>query len=144
MSVFLEQMGSITEMWCRRSWEGLVDRRASAFARAQILKSATGRDAPQVAREFLDFFETTGASLFRDEEEWVLRSLHPAPPAVVRALEEHNSIASMVDALIQEAQAGCVDVRVLNGLGELLAAHLLSEEEDVRPLLSPSRLVVAP
>ena len=126
---------SSSEMWCGRSWEGLVERRCVAFAQAQSLRSATDRDSHQVVTEFLRFFDATGVALFRDEEEWIFRSLRPTPPAVISALEEHIRITSLIGALIREAQAGCVDLRVLHGLGELLESHLLSEEEQIRPLL---------
>ena len=122
-------------MWCGRSWEGLVDRRSSAFAQARALRSATDQDSRQVVTTFLEFLDATGVALFRDEEEWIFRSLRPTPQAVIRALEEHIRISSLITALIREAQAGCVDLRVIHGLGELLENHLLLEEEEVRPLL---------
>lgn len=144
MSVSLEQMKSTTEMWCGRWREGLVDRRHTAFTQAQMLRGATDRTSQQVATDFLKFFETAGSTLFRDEEEWVFRSLQPTPQAVIRAHEEHVEISSLVSTLIHEVEAGCVDLRVAHGLGELLTAHLLGEEEDVRPLLDQSPPVVAP
>ena len=45
MSMPLEQMASTSEMWCGRSWEGLVDRRCATFAQAQTLRS-DGRGLP--------------------------------------------------------------------------------------------------
>jgi hypothetical protein len=146
MSVSLEQMTSTTEMWCGRSWEGLVDRRRAALAQAQLLRSATDKDSAQVVSAFLEFFDTAGNALFRDEEEWIFGSLQPTPGAVGRAVEEHIKISLLVGALIQETQAGCFDVRMINGLGELLEGHLLLEEEQVRPLLQDPRslLVIGP
>lgn len=129
-------MNETTQMWCGRSWEGLIDRRCQAFAHAQALKRATQRDSHRVASEFLEFFDATGTGLMRDEEEWVFSSLRPAPGAVIRALEEHTAISSLIQALIHEAQAGCADLRVLHRLGALLESHLLAEEEEVRPLVS--------
>lgn len=146
MSMSLEQTESVTEMWCGRSWEGLVDRRCDAFTRAQELRRATEEDALDVVTAFLEFFDTTGDSLFRDEEEWILRSLDPVPEAVSRALEGHITISSLVTSLFHEAEAGCVDVRVVHALGELLESHLLLEEEEVRPLVKGNRslLSIAP
>lgn len=131
-------------MWCGRSWEGLVDRRSDAFARALSLKDATESDSHRVVTEFLRFFDATGVGLLRDEEEWIFSSLRPVPPAVIRALEEHIAISSLVQALLREAGAGCVDLRVIHRLGDLLEAHLLMEEEEVRPLVTrSSRLTLA-
>lgn len=142
MPMPLEQMASTNEMWCGRSWEGLVDRRCAAFGQAQTLRSATDEDSHQVVMAFLDFFDTTGEALFRDEEEWIFRSLQPTPGAVSRALEEHMRISSLITSLFQESEAGCVDVRVVHGLGELLENHLLLEEEEVRPLVPVPRLLL--
>jgi hypothetical protein len=135
MSQPLRSIDPAPAMWCGRSWEGLVDRRSRAFAHAQALCSATDQDARQVVTTFLEFFDAVGIALFRDEEEWIFRSLRPTPQVVVRAVEEHIRISSLITALIREAQAGCVDLRVIHGLGELLASHLMLEEEEVRPLL---------
>jgi hypothetical protein len=135
MGAPVKSVDPVPEMWCGRSWEGLVDRRSRAFAHAQALRSATDQDACQVVTTFLEFFNAVGVALFRDEEEWIFRSLRPTPQVVIRAVEEHIRISSLITALIREAQAGCVDLRVIHGLGELLASHLLLEEEEVRPLL---------
>jgi hypothetical protein len=40
----------------------------------------------------------------------------------------------LIQALLSEAQAGCVDVRVIHRLGEVLETHLLLEEEEIGPL----------
>lgn len=126
------------QMWCGRSWEALIDRRCQAFAHAQALKRATPGDSHLVVTEFLEFFDATGTGLMRDEEEWIFSSLRPAPRPVIRALEEHIGISSLIQALINEAQAGCVDLRVVHRLGELVETHLLAEEEEVRPLATQS------
>jgi len=144
MSRPLEEMQTTERMWCGRSWEGLVERRSDAFARALSLKNATEADSHDVVAGFLEFFHATGVGLLRDEEEWVFSALRPAPRSVIRALEDHIAICSLIEALVREAQAGCVDLRVLHRLGELLEAHLLMEEEEVRPLVTrPSRLSLA-
>jgi hypothetical protein len=77
---------------------------------------------------------TPGIGLFRDEEEWIFRSLRPTPRAVIDALEDHLEISSLIQALLSEAQAGCVDLRVIHRLGESLEAHLLLEEEEIGPM----------
>lgn len=121
-------------IWCGRSWEGLVERRAVAFAHARSLSEATVTDAPRRLGDFLVFFETTGIGLFRDEEEWIFGSLRPVPRSVVDALEEHVRIGCFVKVLLHQADAGAVDLGRVRRLGELLGAHLLMEEERVRPL----------
>ena len=126
---------SSTAVWCGRSWEALVDRRCDSFAQAVALREATVQDSTRVVSDFLEFFDETGVALFRDEEEWIFRTLRPTPPAVIRALEEHIQISGLIASLIREAEAGCTDLRVVHALGTLLEEHLLSEEEHVRPLL---------
>lgn len=134
-----------TTAWCGRSWEALVDRRCDAFEQAVALLEATDEDSGRVVSDFLEFFDETGVALFRDEEEWVFRTLRPTPPAVIRALEEHVEISRLIASLINEAEAGCTDLRVVHGLGALLEEHLLTEEEHVRPLFRDRpRLVLAP
>lgn len=137
MSQPLEQTIAIpgpSATWCGRSWEALIDRRCAAFAQALVLRQATEQDSTEVVSEFLEFFDQTGIGLFRDEEEWIFRTLRPTPNAVIRALEQHIEISGLITSLIREAGAGCVDLRVVHGLGALLEEHLLSEEEHVRPL----------
>ena len=134
----LERAGSTSRAWCGRSWEGLIDRRCEAFAQSQVLQCATDADSHLVVSEFLEFFDATGASLMRDEEEWIFSSFRPAPDAVIRALEEHIAISSLIQAVLNEAHAGCVDLRVLHRLGRLLESHLLTEEEEIRPLAMES------
>lgn len=130
--------------WCGRSWEGLIDRRYEAFVQAQALMQASERDAHNVLSEFLEFFDKTGMALMRDEEEWIFSSFRPAPDAVIRALEEHIAVTSLVHTLVKDAEAGAVDLELLHGLGEILEAHLLGEEEEVRPLVTRrARLIVA-
>ena len=85
----LEQVMTTSETWCGRSWEGLVDRRCAAFAQAQALQGTTDEHSSQVVTAFLEFFDTIVVSLFRDEEEWIFRSLRPTPEAVIRAVKEH-------------------------------------------------------
>lgn len=138
MSQPLEQATSmpVTNAWCGRSWEALVDRRCDAFAQAVALLEATDEDSNRVVSDFLQFFDETGVGLFRDEEEWVFRTLRPTPPEVIRALEEHIEISGLITSLIREAEAGCTDLRVVHALGALLEEHLLSEEEHVRPLFA--------
>ena len=82
------------------------------------------------------FFDDTGMGLFRDEEEWIFRSLRPTPKAVIDALEGHLEISALIQALLREAQAGCVDLRVVHRLGESLESHLLLEEEEIGPMFS--------
>lgn len=126
-------------MWCGRSWEGLADRRRLAFAHARALSEATPGDAPRRLGDFLVFFEVAGIGLFRDEEEWIFAALRPAPPVVLDALEEHIRIGSFVKVLLHQAGAGHVDLGRVRRLGELLGAHLLMEEEKVRPLTTQRR-----
>ena len=129
----------ISEIWCGRSWQGLVDRRSSAFTHALALSHATDMDSHRIVNDFLDFFDRNGVDLFRDEEEWVFCSLRPTPTAIFRALEEHVEISSLVEALLNTSRAGCADLRVVHRLGGLLESHLLYEEEEIRPLLRDSR-----
>lgn len=129
---------SPARIWCGRSWEGLVDRRHLAFTHAKSLSDATPEDAPRRLGDFLVFFDTTGIGLFRDEEEWVFDALRPAPRVVIEALEEHVRIGSFVKVLSHQAGAGAVDLGKVRRLGELLGAHLLMEEEKVRPLTTRS------
>jgi hypothetical protein len=134
MSKQLEHTVPAPVAWCGRSWEGLVDRRHQAFQHALALRDVTPRNSRQVVSEFLAFFDETGIGLFRDEEEWIFRELRPTPRAVIDALEGHLEISSLIQALLSEAQAGCVDVRVIHRLGEVLETHLLLEEEEIGPL----------
>ena len=127
-----------SKVWCGRSWQGLVDRRHAAFAHAQALRHVMDQDSHRIVSDFLEFFDRTGVGLFRDEEEWVFRSLRPTPAVVLRALEGHIEISSLIGALLNTLQAGCVDLRVVHRLGGLLEAHLLLEEEEIRPLLRTS------
>jgi hypothetical protein len=136
MSQPIERMESTPKAWCGRSWGGLVDRRSEAFAQALALKGAGEADPFAVVDSFLAFFDATGVPLMRDEEEWIFRAIRPTPPAVIKALEEHIAISSLVYALVKEAEAGCVDLRVTGELGELLESHLLMEEEEIRPLIA--------
>ena len=137
MPQLLETHGS-SDVWCGRSWMGLSDRRCAAFEQALALKDATDADLPSVVSEFLEFFDETGVGLLRDEEEWIFRSVRPTPEVVLTALAEHIAISSLVQALVRDAQHGCVEVNMLHDLGELLASHLLREEEEVRPLATPT------
>ena len=134
MSQQLERTVPTSVAWCGRSWEGLVDRRYDAFQHALALRDATDRNSGHVVSEFLAFFNETGIDLFRDEEEWIFRTLRPTPRAVIDALEGHLEISSLIQGLLSEAQAGCVDLRVIHRLGELLENHLLLEEEEIGPL----------
>ena len=126
-------------MWCGRSWEGLVDRRCSAFAHALEMGEVSARDADRVASSFLAFFAAEGKELFAHEEEWIFQPLgtHDVPPAVARAYDDHVQISSLVVALSRAHATGCTDLRVVGRLGELLEQHLLLEEEEIRPLASP-------
>ena len=145
MSRPLTEMEPTARIWCGRSWEGLVDRRCEVFAQAASLKGATDSDSQDVVTLFLRFFQETGVGLLRDEEEWIFSSLRPAPEAVIKALEDHIAISSLIQALLREAQAGCIDLRVLHRLGELLENHLLMEEEQIRPVVTGvPRLTLAP
>ena len=139
MSQQLERSIPTSAAWCGRSWQGLVDRRHEAFQQALALRDATERDSGRVVSEFLAFFDETGIGLFRDEEEWIFRSLRPTPRAVIDALQGHLAISSLIQALLGEAQAGCVDLRVIHRLGELLEAHLLLEEEEIGPIFKEPR-----
>lgn len=121
--------------WCGRSWEALEDRRAAAFTQALALQDATSSNSRAVVSDFLEFFDAAGVGLFRDEEEWVFRAMRPTPTVVIRALEEHITITSLIRALVVAAEARCVDLRVVHHLGDLLEDHLTLEEDEVRPLV---------
>lgn len=144
MSQQLREVDPAPEIWCGRSWEALVDRRYDAFQYALALRQVTDANSKRVVSDFLTFFDDIGIALFRDEEEWIFRSLNPTPQVVLDALEEHIAISSLIRALIREAQAGCVDSRVAHRLGEVLENHLLMEEEAIRPLVTRPRLTTAP
>jgi hypothetical protein len=122
-------------VWCGRSWEGLARRRYEAFRHAVALRNAKVGNSNKIVTEFLAFFGATGIGLFRDEEEWIFRSLSPTPSIVFEALEGHIEISALIEGLLSEAQAGVVDLRVVHRLGELLQTHLLLEEDEVRPLV---------
>ena len=134
MSKPLEHMVPTSMAWCGRSWQGLVDRRHDASQHALALRDANDRNSGQVVSDFLAFFDETGIGLFRDEEEWIFRSLRPTPRAVIDALEGHLEISSLIQALLSEPEASCVDLRVIHRLGESLEAHLLLEEEEIGPM----------
>ncbi|MGH2753867.1 MAG: hemerythrin domain-containing protein [Actinomycetota bacterium] len=145
MSEPLEQMEAVTRPWCGRSWEGLVDRRFAASTQAHALSQATEQDAHQVVSRFLEFFNTTGLGLFRDEEEWIFRSLRPTPGVVLRAVEEHIEISSLITALVHDAEAGRADLSVIHGLGASLRGHLMFEELEIAPLVRDRpRLILTP
>ena len=127
--------GPAPTIWCGRSWKGLVGRRYEAFRHAEALRNAKDESANQIVSAFLTFFAETGIGLFRDEEEWIFRSLSPTPPAVLDALEGHLQISELIEGLLREAQAGALDLRVVRHLGEVLETNLLLEEDEVRPLV---------
>ena len=135
MSQQLGRTAPTSVVWCGRSWVGLADRRHQAFKHALALRDATDSNSAHVVSEFLEFFADIGIGLFRDEEEWIFRSLRPIPKAVTQAFEDHLKISLLIQALLSEAQAGCVDLRIIHRLGESLETHLLLEEEEIRPLV---------
>ena len=143
MSQRLEPEVESRTAWCGRSWEALEERRAAALVHALALQNATPSTCSGVVSDFLIFFDAMGVGLFRDEEEWVFRAMHPTPTVVIRALEEHITIASLIKALVVAAEARCVDLRVVHHLGGLLDEHLSMEEDEVRPLIGPLRLRTA-
>lgn len=134
-------------MWCGRSWEGLVDRRCVAFAHAQSMREVTEAEIDSVVPSFLEFFGAEGGELFANEEEWIFQSLSKknVPRPVLRAYSEHVEISSFVESLSLEIEAGRPDPDVVRRLGDLLEQHLLLEEEEIRPLLArfPSSPVAA-
>lgn len=130
-------------MFCGRSWEALAERRDAASAQALALQNATPSTCPAVVSDFLEFFDAVGIGLFRDEEEWVFRAMRPVPAVVIRALEEHIAITSVISALVAAAEAKCVDVRVVHHLGRLLDDHLALEQDEVRPLIGSRPLRIA-
>lgn len=138
MSLPTRSVGSAPVMWCGRSWEGLVKPRCTAFAHAFSMREVTEADADSVVSSFLAFFAAGGRELFAHEEEWIFRSLgeHVVPPGLSRAYDDHVEITSLVDALFSQNVTGCVDLRVVRRLGELLEEHLLMEEEEIRPFVS--------
>ena len=144
MSQPLERMIPSPAAWCGRSWEGLVDRRHAAFQQALALRSANVANSSQVVTEFLAFFDETGIGLFRNEEEWIFSELRPTPRAVLRALEDHIEISGLIRVLLSDAQMDQVALGVIQLLGELLEAHLLFEEEEIRPLLRGDRPTLQP
>ena len=145
MSRQLERVAETSTVWCGRSWEALQERRAVAFGQALALQNASPSTSGRVVSDFLEFFDAMGVGLFRDEEEWVFRAMRPTPMVVIRALEEHIMVTSLIKALVAAAEAGCVDLRVVHHLGELLDAHLAMEEDEVRPLIGarPLRAVTS-
>ena len=128
---------------CGRSWEALEERRAALFAQMLTLQNATPSNCHAVVGDFLEFFDETGIGLFRDEEEWVFRAVRPTPMVIIRALEEHIGITSVIRALVAAAAAKCVDLRVVHHLGRLLDDHLVLEEDEIRPLVGTRPLRVA-
>lgn len=132
-------------VWCGRSWDALVDRRCDAFEQAQMLRLASDKDLAEVVSDFLMFFDEMGVSLFRDEEEWLFRGLPRAPEPVVRALQERMEISLSIAQLIDEVRSGVIDLEAVHALGAALESHILTEEEDVRPLFRDRpRLRLAP
>ncbi len=128
---------------CGPSWEALAERRAAAFDQALALQNATPSTCRAVVSDFLEFFDATGVGLFRDEERWVFQAMRPTPMVVIRALEEHIMITSLIGALVAAAEAKCVDLRVVHHLGGLLDDHLALEEDEVRPLIGSRPLRIA-
>lgn len=140
----LDDSDHAAPVWCGRSWEALVTRRQRAFEQALALQHATEEDGVGVVTRFLEWAESSGVDLMRDEEEWIFWTLRPTPAPVIKALEEHIEISTLIESLLQEVQVGCVDLRLVHRLGGLLEAHLLDEEENVRPLATPPpRLTLA-
>ena len=137
----------VSNVWCGRSWEGLVDRRCTLFARALSMRQANEVDVESVVSSFLAFWAEDGSDLFTDEEEWIFQPLNinKIPPPVLRAYNDHLDICFLVESLSRETEAGSPDLKVVNRLGELLEHHLLFEEEVIRPLIrrSPFSSVVA-
>ncbi len=143
MSQQLEHAAETPTAWCGRSWEALQERRAVAFGHALALQNATLSTCGRVVSDFLEFFDAVGIGLLRDEEEWVFRTMRPTPMVVIRALEEHIMITSLIKALVVAAEAQCIDLRVVHRLGELLDDHLAREEDEVRPLIGARPLRAA-
>lgn len=143
MSQQLERVAETPTVWCGRSWEALGERRAVAFGQALALQNATPSTCARVVSDFLEFFDAVGVGLFRDEEEWVFRAMRPTPAVVIKALEDHIMVTSLIKALVVAAEAKCVDLRVVHHLGDLLDDHLAMEEDEVRPLIGARPLRTA-
>lgn len=143
MSQQLERVAETSRVSCGRSWAALQERRSVASGQALTLQSATPSTCGRVVSDFLEFFDTIGVGLLRDEEEWVFRTMRPTPMVVIRALEEHIMITSLIKALVVAAEAKCIDLRVVHHLGELLDDHLAMEEDEVRPLIGARLLRTA-
>jgi hypothetical protein len=135
----LESTDPTLTMWCGRSWEGLVDRRCTAFEHALSMQRVIEATAGSVIDSFLAFLAGDGSEFFADEEKWVLDPLSKdnVPSPVLRAYRDHVEISLLAAALFRERAAGFAAVTAVRRLGEMLEQHLLMEEEEIRPLLRP-------
>jgi quercetin dioxygenase-like cupin family protein/hemerythrin-like domain-containing protein len=99
--------------------------------------AATPERRREAARAFVDFFaaETTGH--FRDEEELIFPLLaapgRPPDDLLPRLLLEHARLRALVLRLRRDLEAATADADLLREIGELLDAHVRSEERELFP-----------
>lgn len=131
-------------MWCGRSWEGLVDRRCTAFAHALSMRAVTERTPIWSFRRFSRSSPRTEASSSPMKRNRF--SVHSASTTSQRGCRVPTTLTSRSHLWSTSCPArtrqGAPTLRVVRRLGGLLKQHLLMEEEEIRPFVSraPARL----
>jgi hemerythrin-like domain-containing protein len=120
-----------------------------ALGQARRLRLAAGT-APEprniVAREFIDFFKRDTLVHFREEEEIIFPLVvdeREAEIPLARLMMEHLRIHALVRRLAGEVEEGDPQPPTMEGLSEILQAHIRFEEKTFFPLvehLCPSDL----
>ena len=111
----------------------VVARRTRAAAGDAEALRAAGRD-------FLAFFDGSGVTQFRDEEEHLFPLLFEqagaaAPEELVRALLDHARLHALAARLRLGLANGKVEAETLQSAGALLEAHVRLEERELFPLI---------
>ena len=111
----------------------VVARRTRAAAGDAEALLAAGRD-------FLIFFDGSGVTHFRDEEEHLFPLLFEqagaeAPEELVRALLDHARLHALAARLRAGLAIGKVEAETLQSAGALLEAHVRLEERELFPLI---------
>jgi iron-sulfur cluster repair protein YtfE (RIC family) len=122
---------------------------ALAQARKLHLAAASGTEQRGIAaREFIDFFRQDTLEHFRNEEETIFPLVveeEEAEAPLARLMNEHLRIHGLVRTLTIEIEADDPQQATLEGLSDLLEAHIRFEEKTFFPLverLAPSALAV--
>ena len=121
--------------------QGLVQAR-------RLRRAATGEEATspeETAETFLKFWQEKTTAHFREEEEILLPVLarHGGDVRhgpVADMLAQHAQIRGLLMELSDEVRNGALRPETLEGIGELLEAHIRLEEREVFPMIEETLL----